>query len=95
MSAPTTSAASIQCSAGFPLNKKAVTMMAEAQRSDQITGHILGFLESGCMTRIVALLNGRPLQVALDHARLTVHLRTVDGAKCREKENKSTFTRAS
>jgi len=42
------------------LNKKAVTMMAEAQRSDQITGHILGFLESGGMTRIVALLR-RPL----------------------------------
>jgi hypothetical protein len=40
----------------LPLNKNAVAMMAEAQRSDQITGHILGFLDSGGMTRIVALL---------------------------------------
>lgn len=80
VSAPTTSAASIQYSAGLPLNKKAVTIIADAQRSDQITGHILGLLEPGGISRIVALLwrtcvASRPC----DHARLTVHLRKVDG----------------
>ena len=48
--------ASIQYSAGLPLNKKAVAMMANAQTSDQTMAVVTSFLELGIIVSTVAWL---------------------------------------
>ncbi len=48
--------ASIQYSAGLPLNKKAAAMMANAQTSDQTMADVASFLESGIIVSTVAWL---------------------------------------
>jgi hypothetical protein len=45
--------ASIQYSAGLPLNKKAVVMMANAQTSDKTMGDVPSFLELGFKVSIL------------------------------------------
>jgi hypothetical protein len=45
--------ASIQYSAGLPLNEKAVAMMAIAQTSDHTMGAVPSFLESGFIANIL------------------------------------------
>jgi hypothetical protein len=48
--------ASIQYSAGLPLNKKAAAMMANAQTSDQTMADVASFLELGIIVSTVARL---------------------------------------
>src|SRR5882762_5066933 len=56
VSAPIMRPTSIQYSAGWPLNKKAAAMMANAQTSDQTMADVASFLESGIIVNTVVWL---------------------------------------